>query len=178
LRCYVNVSVAVTACSGVNTRQQTRVSWVTASSSATINSLSAAAPAADRTKRGYGRRLNQFTIRPTRPAASFNRLAQSINVTPATAAATAVRWKSTYQPSSVGLVVSNVSQTSNVRAVYTARPGQVRHRGHSWPLCHVDPAVKGPCIACEYIRLNTQQRYQPYNAHHHANNASHVVFYY
>ena len=182
------------ACSTVNARQQMRVNWTTASLSSIINSSSssssasasaAAAATGDNVDiRGSNvHRLSQYTSRSTCPAVSVNCLPQSINVVPAAAAVDAVRWKSplaAYRPTPV---FTHPAMTPSVRERYGDRAGYimssvVRPRDDRVPLCHVDPAVRGPCIACEYIRLNTQLRYEPYNRRRHGTETSHLVSYY
>jgi len=176
------------ACSDGNPQPQQLqcVSWATAPSSYIITGLSSSsssssmsATAADNLRRYDAARASQYAARPTS-------LPVSAVIMPAaapTGAADAVRSKSilgadkaAFRPPSISLThkppvfahptISNSAAMFRGSTGYSGAPVAVRNTpavdGPTSP-CHVDPALGGACVACEYIRVNTWQRYEPYS---------------
>jgi len=183
LLCSVAVVTSHLACSDGNPQppQQLQcVSWATAPSSYIITGLSSSsssmsATAADNLRRYDAPCASQYAARPVsaviRPAAA-----------PA-AAADAVRSKSifgadkaAFRPPPIPVThkppvfahptINNSAAMFRGSTGYAGAPVAVRNAsavdGPMSP-CHVDPALGGACIACEYIRVNTWQRYEPYS---------------
>jgi len=198
------------ACSDVNPQQQPLcVSWATAPSSYIIAGLSSSsstsslsATAADNIRRYDAARASQYAAaaRPTCLPVSAVQSVVMPAAAPAAAAADAVRSKSifaadkaVYQPVSIPLThkpavfarptINNPTEMYRGSAGYGA-PTAVRHAAAvDGPMsqCHVDPSLGGSCVACEYIRVNTWQRYEPYTTRHYDksnSNKSYRVCYY
>lgn len=183
------------ACSEVNPRQQmVRVSWassslssaVTSSSSSSSISTASATQADNVAIRRYGRHhLTQYACLPGTSCSRDLR-----DATTAAAAGHSVRWKSTIAervvfkpPTSSVFSQSTLNSLPDRYYAYRAPDVAVRDAGIDGraSLFHVDPAVRGPCVACQYIRRNSQLRYQPYNRYRHyapPTTKSHHICYY
>ena len=165
-----------------NSRQQTdRASWTITSSSSTVND-SSLPTAGHSVIRGYG----QYITRPVtcQPVSTTSCLHDSVAVrlhhvtrpAAAAAAAAAVEWTShaAYQRSTPATFTDSTHNNwpQMYRAAASYRPSAGR-----LSLCHVDPARRGACAACEYIRVNTQLRYQPYSTRRYRAESQRVCYY-
>ena len=169
----------------VRRQQVLRASWAdTASSGSIVNSSSSAASDVHIQRYDAPSRLSHNITRPLYPPSC---LPESPNFHD-----TAARWKPTpadrgapYPPPSYRLPAAPLNGSIPYPGV-VGRGSTVVGRGST--LCHVDPVVRGACVACEYIRHNARSsRYEPYSSasrrsyakstHHSAAELRHTAYY-
>jgi len=175
----------------VRRQQVLRASWAdTASSGSIVNSSSSAAVSDVHIQRyDAPSRLSQNITRPIYPPSC---LPESPNFHDAVA-----RWKPSpadrapYPPPSYRLPAAALNGSIPYPGVVgrgstvVGRGSTVVGRGST--LCHVDPVVRGACVACEYIRHNARSsRYEPYSgmsrrgyakSTHHTADLRHTAYY-
>lgn len=161
-------------CSDVNQRQML---WHSSPSSSAVDGVSPSAPAAaaDSVRlrnNDVSAALRPTVSRPCLPVTSGCLPGSGDAVTPAAAAGWKLNGGSTQRPPPLVAFTRPAlnGRLPQTQLGYTGdRPPPpppstaADFNGRMTQLCHVDPAVRGPCIACEYMRFDSSLRYNPYN---------------